>query len=462
MSNATFLYNPQSDRAALSGGDWLGGAVGLDNIQNDKYWRVARSVTANLADTQIRLNMQSNTNISGFAIVLNNATTDAKVRVSAYSNSDYSGLIYISPWVDGGQTGSWKDEERSPILSGSFNQSINARFWLVEIDDLENPEGYIDVGRLFMGSAISPSFNYSPDGNSLRFKNNSITATTLAGNTLYWRRINPRQWNCTFPALPEDEMFESAYDFIRYVGFDREVFIMPDPDDTIHAQARQFFATIIQQDPFQQYGWDYGTFGFGVEERIAIATATSKNTITPTDRLVINDFIPTIGTAANILIPTTYSTQTDFEVAVSIGINLYLPHETSIFSDYLPSVVTAASIVLPFDGLTIVDFPTTVSGGVSIITPSIEQIQTDYSLSIETGVSITFVSDELSFFDFAPTAGDGVLIEIPSPIEETIVDYAPSILTGVLILTPSNNVVIRDYPISELRGFSIGFNNGFR
>jgi hypothetical protein len=349
MSNATFLYNPQSDRAALSGGAWLTGAVGLDNVQNDKYWRIARSVTADIADTQIRLNMLVDVEVRGFATVINNATTGARVRASAYSDANYSSPIFFSPWFDGGESGTnWRDEERSPIIAGEFGQTITARYWLIEIDDQLNPSGYIDVGRLFMGSAISPSFNYSPDGNSFRFKNNAITATTLAGNTLYWRRINPRQWNATFPALPETEIFGSAYDFIRYVGFDREVFIMPDPDDTTHAQVRQFFATIIQQDPFQQYGWDYGTFGFGVEERIAIATASNNDEIVPTDFFNWTDYSPDILASKPVDVPTSELVWTDYIPVISSGVNVVVPSDDMTFADFSPAVGGVA-IFVPTD-----------------------------------------------------------------------------------------------------------------
>jgi hypothetical protein len=349
MSNATFLYNPQSDRAALSGGNWLSGAVGLDNVQNDKYWRVARSETADIADTQIRVNMLVDVEVRGFATVINNATTAARVRASAYSDANYSSPIFFSEWFDGGESGTtWRDEERSPIIAGEFGQTITARYWLIEIDDQLNPSGYIDVGRLFMGSAISPSFNYSADGNSLRFKNNAITATTLAGNTLYWRRINPRQWNATFPALPETEIFGSAYDFIRYVGFDREVFIMPDPDDTAHAQVRQFFATIIQQDPFQQYGWDYGTFGFGVEERIAIATASNNDEIVPTDFLNWFDYPPDILASKPVDVPTNNLVWTDYIPVISSGVNIGVPSDDMIMDDYSPAIGGVA-IFVPTD-----------------------------------------------------------------------------------------------------------------
>lgn len=357
MSNATFLFNPQSDRAALSGGAWQTGALQLSNVQNDKYWRVARSVNSDPIDTQIRINMLIDVAIRGFALVLNNATTAAQVRVSAYSDANYTSPIFFSEWFTGGQSGpTWRDEERSPIIGGDFGEEVTARYWLVEIDDADNPSGYIDVGRLFMGSAVSPSFNYSPDGNSLRFKNNAISATTLAGNTLYWRRINPRQWNATFPVLPEDELFGSIYDFIRYVGFDREVFIMPDPDDFVHSQVRQFFATIIQQDPFQQYGWDYGTFGVGVEERIAIATSSSNDEIVPTDRLDWFDYAPIVLASKPIDAPTDEYIWTDYIPVVVSGVNVIVPTDEMTMNQYSPGIGGVLINIPADESMTWVDY----------------------------------------------------------------------------------------------------------
>lgn len=270
MRTATFLYRCHSDAASLSGGNWMAGDVALANIQNDRYDRVARSVTASPADTQIRVTLDRQLALAGFAVALPNATVLARVRLTAHEDDGFDNAIFSSGWLTGGQAGAdWRDDERSPIISQVLSAQVASRHWLVEIDDSANLLGYVDVARLFLAGGLSPSFNYSYDGNSLSFIDNSLKSHTLSGDMIVWRKVNPREWQCSFSYLPETEMYGSGYEFFRYVGFDREVFIIPDPDDTAFQQERRFFARLKQANPLTQMPVERGGFGFGVLERVA-------------------------------------------------------------------------------------------------------------------------------------------------------------------------------------------------
>src|SRR5690606_30678910 len=120
-----------------------------------------------------------------------------------------------------------------------FPDDVVSREWSVEIEDQDSVHGFVDIARFFLAGALAPFFNYTCAA-TLTFRNNALTSSTLSGGTFHRRRVNPRQWQCNFPYLPDDEVFGSVYEFIRFVGFDREVFIMPDPGNVAHAQARNF------------------------------------------------------------------------------------------------------------------------------------------------------------------------------------------------------------------------------
>ena len=55
MTNAVFLFDPQTDEATLSGGNWQANDVSLGNVQNNRYWRVARTASLLPADTQFNI-----------------------------------------------------------------------------------------------------------------------------------------------------------------------------------------------------------------------------------------------------------------------------------------------------------------------------------------------------------------------------------------------------------------------
>lgn len=268
FNDATFLYSPYSDEATLSGGAWESGDVALSNVQNSKYWQVARSQSASPADTQIKVALVSPREINGFAIILPNVTPLVRVRVSAYPSDAFNVPDYTSGWVDGTDSSRWKDDERAPIVSFTI-PAVTSQFWLVEIDDGANLSRHIDVARLFLAGSMSPSFNYTYDGNGLNFRDNSLKSSTLSGDSFFWRRVNPREWQCSFRMIPQTEMYADAYEFMRYVGFDREIFVIPSTKSIGFEQERRFFARMTQPNALTQSSFKLGSFGFTAAEIVA-------------------------------------------------------------------------------------------------------------------------------------------------------------------------------------------------
>lgn len=148
-----------------------------------------------------------------------------------------------------------------------FDDLVPARYWTVEIDDQLNPDGYLDLGRLFMPLGWQPSLNYEY-GATFGIKNNSLVSSTLSGGKKIWRRVNPRVLRVSLPLLPEAEGFCQAYRFMQRAGFDQTVFVIPDPDDVTTIHARSFFGTIAEMDLLTQAVYGRVGAGFQIEEII--------------------------------------------------------------------------------------------------------------------------------------------------------------------------------------------------
>lgn len=371
MSDAVFLFRPSSDKALLSGGNWVAdGDVALRNVQNDRYSSVARSATLLAVDARIRVDMRRAVDVRGFALALPNATTTCRVRVSAYAGGDYSAPLFLTEWLDGGEAGdTWRDDERAPILSAAFDQPVTARYWLVEIDDPLNPAGSIEVSRLFLAEGLSPSFNYSY-GATLSFRNNTLSSSTLSGKSVQWRRINPRQWQCTFEYLPDAEAFDWVYDFLRYVGFDREVFIIPEPGDRTNAQARRFFATVTQLDALSQAVVGRSNFGFGVEERVAAAAVVEDAVVVPTVTFRFAAFAPAVVAGSAIDVPSCAFTFAAIAPDVVTGAAIDVPATTFQFAAYVPVLGNPTEIDVPAVEFTFTDFAPDIITGAAIDVPS--------------------------------------------------------------------------------------------
>lgn len=455
MSKAVLLFNPQSDDAILSGGGWLSGDTALSNIQNDRYWRVARSTTSSPMHTQFNLDCRRVRTVSGFACIIPNATTGCRVRVSAYADENHTTAIYQSAFIHGGQTsGEWEDDERAPIFSLVFPQRITARYWHVEIIDLDNFHGYVEVARFFLAEGLSPSFS-NAFGATLGFKNNSLASSTLSGDTVYWRRVNPRQWQCAFRNLPDDELFGPVYDFIRYVGFNREVFVIPDPDDVSHAQQRRFFGTIAQMDAITQAMIGIGDFGFTIEERVALAASDPQFAIIPSDRLVIRDYAPIISTGALVLVPVDALEITDFVPIIASGVNVEVPADVLEITDYVPAVAAGVSLDVPADELMIQNYAPQVASGANVFVPADALEVGDFAPTVVSGANAEVPTDMLEIWDFVPQIAAGVFIAVPTD-ETEVEDYAPAVAGGASVFAPADDgLEIEDFAPVVVSGVNI-------
>lgn len=379
MSEAVFLFRPSSDKALLSGGNWISdGDVTLRNVQNDRYSSVARSTTLLAEDAQVRVDMRRAVDVRGFALALPNATTSCRVRVSAHADSDYTAPLFQTEWLDGGEAGdAWRDDERAPILSAAFDQPVTARYWLVEIDDPLNPAGSIEVSRLFLAEGLTPSFNYSY-GATLSFRNNTLSSSTLSGKSVQWRRISPRQWQCAFEYLPDAEAFGSVYDFLRYVGFDREVFIIPEPGDRASAQARRFFAVVTQLDALSQAVVGRSNFGFGVEERVAAAAVVEDAVVVPTVTFQFAAFAPGVVTGSAIDVPPCAYAFIAFAPDVAAGAVIDVPATTFRLVTYSPVLGNPTEIEVSAVEFTLTAFAPDIVTGSAIDVPAADYTFASY------------------------------------------------------------------------------------
>lgn len=281
------LYRPKSDTAAFSGGSWQTG-LPLTNLADPRLWRVARSVDADPANTKFMVSLTQEESFLALVLGPMNVTTAYEYRIRAYTDGTFSSIIAGSDtdWVNpfGGTAGDalsleWEnqwfwlgiepfdDEERGIFLIHIYPELVTSSHWSFEIKDENNPDGYIEAGRLFMPSSLTPSINYSPDGNGLGFLDKSLRTDLLGGGEEVDRRLNPRVFRFAIPILPDDEVYREVYKYLRAAGFDGEVFVIPNPDDPADImQNRAFLGRMTQMDPITQLAANYAGFGAEIKE----------------------------------------------------------------------------------------------------------------------------------------------------------------------------------------------------
>lgn len=274
--NLILVYDNFGDQATLSGGSFFE-ALPLSNLQKQDISLVARSTDLALSSTRLTINLNGAREVRGIVIGPGNLSTAYLHRIIWDSGqTEWSQGAQREPWNTlpfehhDYWTGllPWSDLERGMWLIHLFKTPIFTSSLTIEIDDRDNPDGYIEFGRLIIGRTWQPSLNYDYSGNGLGFLDHSLRVQTLAGNKISRRRINPRTFQFSLNHLRESELYRDGYDFQRIAGFDGEVFVIPDPDDLTFRDRRSFLATIQRMDPLTQSMFQRGGTGFQLEEII--------------------------------------------------------------------------------------------------------------------------------------------------------------------------------------------------
>lgn len=272
MANNFILAYPNRIDASgvvFSGGSWEAD-LPLVNLQDTYLSKVARSTNAVKANTKFDINLGTNRYVQIFALLMHNVSTTGKIRVRAWQEAGHTNLIYDSEWKDAwpmvyqpGQvewendnfwTLSWLPNTRYPIFHLLIlNES--AQYWEVEIDDEENTDGYIQAGRLVMGSVWQPLHNYSY-GSGIVWKTNTLVDRTPGGVDDFDDRPSQRIQRLSIDHLTNEEAFGMLMDIQKEIDISGEVFFIADAEDTINLLRRSFLARPEKNNMIAQTYYD--------------------------------------------------------------------------------------------------------------------------------------------------------------------------------------------------------------
>ncbi len=149
-------------------------------------------------------------------------------------------------WVSGTTA-----EQRDGVVGCSLivpSSTQTYRYWRLDLTDAANPDGYIELGRLFAGSAWSPAMN-AEYGASLGFVDRDQVVEMDSGSEYTRKRQAPRLASFRFPFLTDAEAIGTVIDMQRRLGSSGEVLYEWDPADTTYAPTRRFLGRLQRCDP---------------------------------------------------------------------------------------------------------------------------------------------------------------------------------------------------------------------
>jgi hypothetical protein len=247
----------------------------LTNLQALPLATVARSSNATLASTQMTITLDTSRAISVIVLCGHNLSVNAKYRVTAASDSGFSGVLYQSEWTAvwpilwSTETLEWEDdrwwdgtisaEERESYVANLIHllPLTLARYWKLELDDTGNSAGFVQAGRLFIATGWQPHVNFNY-GAGFGYESTVQSAMSLGGQEYFTRQAHQRVFRCALSWLDRDEAHTRIWEIQRSLGMDQELFIVPDSDDTLHTMRRAFLArlrtlNLIEQPNFLYY-----------------------------------------------------------------------------------------------------------------------------------------------------------------------------------------------------------------
>lgn len=190
-----------------------------------------------------------------------------RVSTQAYSQTDlntitgYSNLSgtpeYNSGWINAWHADwiSGTTAEQRDGVPGTHIYILPAtqtyRYWRITISDPTNPDGWVEVGRAFMGPLWRPAINMIY-GAGISYEARETAVVSYSGAQDFAERPNPRVAKFGFDALTVAEAFGGILEMQRQLGTTKEFLFMWDEADTLQLPRRSFLANLRTLNPVEQ------------------------------------------------------------------------------------------------------------------------------------------------------------------------------------------------------------------
>lgn len=139
------------------------------------------------------------------------------------------------------------------------------QYWRVDISDTANPDGYIEMGRFFMGSVWQPGINMSY-GASLHYEPRDDAVETPSGAEYFDERNARRVMRMTLQSITEDEAVMTVMRMQRQLGTSGELFVLWDDADNKYKPERAFLGRMQAVSPITAARWSEFEHGFDIRE----------------------------------------------------------------------------------------------------------------------------------------------------------------------------------------------------
>lgn len=265
MGNVLIGWPNRIDDGTLSGGSWLSG-LPLINLQDRALAKVARSTDATTASTKFSIAYPTAKTFWAFGLHNHNLSPSASWRIKIGTTAGASDLYdsggqgcwamaFDNDLLEWESQNWWEDPLADPYIRSPFAViwpmpvSITARYISIEITDTTNTDGYIQIGRPFVGGGLKPIIGMSTDM-SHTWEDPSIIETSPGGAEFYGVRRRFRLARFSLKWMNNNE-FKQVYEMYRRQGITNEILYIPDVTDYETTQRKGCLARMRQLSPIE-------------------------------------------------------------------------------------------------------------------------------------------------------------------------------------------------------------------
>lgn len=282
-SKVTICWPNRTDEGTLSGGSWAAGFP-LNNLKDTIFKRKARSTAATGVTCSLALPYYAR--IGVIALAAHNLTSTSTWRVRVYydlAQTDLmhdSGVISVWPAVYLPEQMEWEDENFwtgtpradqikffTPLAIHFLPDAVSARSIRIDLNDADNPAGYVEIGRLFTGDAWQPGVNMSY-GHQHGYTDETAQSRALDGTKYFEPRVPERYFKCALNYLEPEEAYNQILLMQRQLGRSGEVLVASDLQPGVLAFAKSFIGTLADMNPILNPYLDTYSNEFMVAEKL--------------------------------------------------------------------------------------------------------------------------------------------------------------------------------------------------
>ncbi|WP_279483403.1 hypothetical protein [Aureimonas sp. SK2] len=260
-----------ADLSSPAGG-WQAGDLSIDALHDPVLGHVARSTGLDPKKTRVSFALDRPRQVGGLVVLGHNLSTGARLIVQGAHDAAFTDIVFnpgaepveVYPRLFRTRDLAWSHPNwfsGKPLVEDLgitttaafclFGRNWTARFWRVVFDDPSNGDGFVDVGKVFLGPAFDPPHNYM-FGAALSVQDESRMTQSLGGTRFFDRRGKRRRMEFAFDMLRERREFSRWFDMTARLGITDEVMVIPDPDDIRNLQRRSFCAHLREPTPLEQ------------------------------------------------------------------------------------------------------------------------------------------------------------------------------------------------------------------